>query len=134
MDIILDTHILIWALEDDPVLSQNAKELINDPDNNIYFSAVSVMEISIKHMKNPALMKKSGKDLYEKSLEAGYYTMPLKPKHAVCLDDLQVKESGLVNHDPFDRALIAQAKREKMYLMTSDSVMKYYDEPCIMIV
>ena len=62
------------------------------------------------------------------------YTMPLKPKHAVCLDDLKIKESGFVNHNPFDRALIAQAKREKMFLMTSDGVMKNYDEPCIMMV
>ena len=134
MDLILDTHIAIWALDNDERLSDEARILINDPENNIYFSAVSVMEVSIKNRKNPNLIDRNGKEFYDECLEAGYYTMPLKPKHAVCLDDLKIKESGYESHDPFDRALIAQAKREKMFLMTSDSVMKYYDEPCIMMV
>ena len=134
MDLILDTHILIWALENNQRLSEKARSLISDPDNNIYFSAVSVMEVSIKHRRYPSVMKKGGKELYEKCLEAGYYPMPLKPKHAVCLDDLKVRENDFVNQDPFDRSLIAQAKGEKMYLLTSDGIMKHYDEPCIMMV
>ena len=134
MDFILDTHVAIWALENDKKLSKEAKEIINDMNNNIYFSALSVMEIAIKHKKNPDVMDWEGKEFYQDCLNAGFYTMPLKPKHAMWLDDLKVKGDAYVNRDPFDRALIAQAKQENMILLTHDRIMEYYDEPCIMLV
>ncbi len=134
MDYILDTHVAIWALENDKKLSKEAKEIIDDMDNNIYFSALSVMEIVIKHKKNPGIMDWEGKEFYEDCLNAGFYTMPLKPKHAIRLDELRVKEGMTVNGDPFDRGLIAQAKQEKMILLSHDKIMKNYDEPCIRMV
>ena len=134
MDYILDTHIAMWAIDDDERLSKEARDIISNLDNNIYFSALSVMEICIKHRKNPSIMKKTGTDLYEKCLEAGYYPMPLKPKHAIRLDDLNLKEGTYVNGDPFDRGLIAQAKQEKMILLSHDKIMENYDEPCIRMV
>lgn len=134
MHILLDTHIALWALDNDTKLSKEAKELINDLNNSIYFSAISVMEISIKHKKNPNIINRTGTDFYNQCLEAGYYTMPLKPKHAILLDNLNVKDNSYVNNDPFDRALIAQAKRENMILLTHDKIMEYYDEDCIKIV
>ena len=134
MDIVLDTHIAIWALENNDNLSNEAKEMIYDLDNNIYFSALSVMEICIKHKKNPEAMEWEGKEFYQCCLDAGFYTMPMKPKHAIFLDDLKVKDKCSVNGDPFDRGLIAQAKQEKMLLLSHDRVMENYDEPCIRMV
>ncbi len=134
MDYILDTHIAMWAIEGNERLSEEAREIIQDEDNNIYFSALSVMEIGIKHKKNPQIMKRSGSQFYERCLEAGYYTMPMKPKHAIFMDDLRVKEGTYVNDDPFDRGLIAQAKQEGMILLSHDKVMESYDEPCIRMV
>lgn len=134
MDIILDTHIAIWALEDNDNLSDEAKEMIYDLDNNVYFSALSVMEICIKHKKNPEVMEWDGKEFYQYCLDAGFYTMPMKPKHAILLDDLKVKNERSINGDPFDRGLIAQAKQEKMLLLTHDRIMENYDESCIKMI
>ena len=134
MDYILDTHIAMWAIEGSERLSDEAWNIIADEDNNIYFSALSVMEIGIKHKKLPQMMKRSGKEFYEKCLDAGYFTMPMKPKHAICMDDLKFKEGAYVNGDPFDRGLIAQAKQEGMILLTHDKVMESYDESCIKMV
>ena len=120
MDIILDTHILIWALDEDDRLSEGARRLIDDNNNFIYFSSLSVMEIAIKHKKNPDKMDWSAEELYHDCLEAGYYTLPFKPKHAIHLDGLKLKEGSRVNGDPFDRGLIAQAKQEGMILLSHD--------------
>lgn len=134
MDYILDTHIIIWALDGDKRLSEELRTIIEDENNNIYFSALSVMEVGIKHKKNPDAMDWSGKELYEDCLKAGYYTMPMKPKHAICMDDLKLKEGAYANGDPFDRGLIAQAKQEGMILLSHDRMMESYDEPCIRMV
>lgn len=133
MDFLLDTHIAIWALDDDDRLSKHARDIIIDGNNNIYFSAISVMEISIKYNKDPKLFNRSGESFYQDSLNSGYYTLPLKPKHAICMDTLKLKE-GYTHNDPFDRALIAQAKKEGFKLLTHDAMLKHYDEECIMFV
>ena len=134
MDVILDTHIAMWAIEDNELLSDEARGIINNDDNFIYFSALSVMEIAIKHKKFPNVMKRNGTEFYEKCLEAGYYTLPFKPKHAIYLDGLKLKEGSRVNGDPFDRGLIAQAKQEGMILLSHDKIMEFYDEDCIRMV
>ena len=133
MDIILDTHIALWALENNDKLSHYAKEMISDLNNNIYFSAISVMEISIKHKKFPDLFKISGEDFYNDCLNAGYYTMPLKSKHAIFMDKLNLKD-GFIHNDPFDRALLAQAKQERFIFLSHDHMFENYNENFIMIV
>ncbi len=134
MDYILDTHIAMWAIEGNERLSKEAVDIISDEENNIYFSALSVMEIGIKHQKNPRKMIRSGKEFYEKCLDAGYYTLPMKPKHAIYMDGLKLKEGCIDNGDPIDRGLIAQAKEEGMILLSHDRLMEYYDEDCIRMV
>ena len=133
MDYLLDTHIALWALDDNDKLSKRAKEIIIDKNNNIYFSAVSVMEISIKYNKFPEQFNRSGKSFYQDSLDSGYYTLPLKPKHAIYMDDLILKD-GYTHNDPFDRTLLAQAKQEGFIFLTHDHIFEHFDENCIMIV
>ena len=134
MDVILDTHVLIWALDGDDRLSEEARRIINNDGNFIYFSSLSVMEIGIKHQKNPSAMDWTSQELYQECLNAGYYTLPFKPKHAIYLDGLKLKEGSRVNGDPFDRGLIAQAKQEGMILLSHDKIMEFYDEDCIRMV
>ena len=133
MDYILDTHIALWCLYDDSKLSAETFEIINNPNHNIYFSAVSVMEIAIKHRKYPDSFNKDAQTFYQNSLDSDFYAMPLKPKHAICMDTLKLKE-GYTHNNPFDRALIAQAKKEGFKLLTHDEMLKHYDEECIMFV
>ena len=72
MNLLLDTHILIWALNEDPRLPERAKELILDADNAVYYSAVSIWEISIKHANHPDNVSFSGKELSQFCQEAGF--------------------------------------------------------------
>ena len=56
MKILLDTHVLLWLLEDNPRLTSRARQLIDDKENELCFSSISIAEIAIKHRKNPRLM------------------------------------------------------------------------------
>ena len=133
MDYLLDTHIALWALYDDTKLSDSVLEILNNHENNVYFSAVSVMEVAIKHHKYPDTFEKDAKTFYQNSLYSDFYTMPLKPKHAIYMDSLNLKD-GYIHNDPFDRALLAQAKQEGFIFITHDHMFERYDENCIMIV
>ena len=53
MNLLLDTHIAIWALNDDPALSEKARKLLLDPDNTVYYSTVSAWEVLLKHARRP---------------------------------------------------------------------------------
>lgn len=131
MNLLLDTHILIWTLNEDPRLSDRAKQLILDPDNVIYYSAVSIWEISIKHSTHPDNVEFSGQDLLRYCREAGFLPLDMRDRHICALEMITRKEGAPFHHDPFDRMLLAQAKAENMSFLTHDSLIPYYDERCI---
>ena len=78
MNLLLDTHLLIWALNEDPRLSNKARELILDSDNAIYYSAVSIWEVSIKHSLHPDDIACSGKELAQYCKEAGFIPVEMR--------------------------------------------------------
>ncbi len=131
MRYLLDSHILIWALFSDDKLSDTVYQIINNPKNEIYYSAVSVWEIGIKHAKSPEKMPISGQLLVCSSEEAKMRSLPITKMHALMLDTLQRAENTPPHNDPFDRMLIAQAKTENMILLTHDHLFKDYGEACI---
>ena len=133
MKILLDTHILLWALIDDPKLDEQARMLIDNPDNLIYYSAASIWEIAIKHNKNPQLIPFGPEDVVRYCDEAGFLSLPITLWHATETYNLKVKDGAIVSNDPFDRMLVAQAKIECMPFLTHGSKMQYYDEPCVMM-
>ena len=132
MKLLLDTHILIWALNDDPALSETARELILDPDNVVYYSTVSVWEIAIKHAAHPDNVGFTGRELADFCRDAGYLCLDVKDRHVFALETLKYPEDAPRHNDPFDRMLISQAKAENMTLLTHDSLIPYYDEKCIL--
>ena len=134
MNLLLDTHILIWALNEDPRLPVKAREMILDEDNVVYYSSVSIWEISIKHSFHPDNVEFSGKELAQFCQEAGFLPVEMKGKHVFALETITRSEGAPVHHDPFDRMLIAQAKAENMSFITHDSLLPYYDEKCIILV
>ena len=134
MNLLLDTRILIWALNDDPRLSEKAKEMILDTDNAIYYSSVSIWEIAIKHASHPDDIEFSGKELAQFCQEAGFLSLEMKDKHVFALETVTRADGAPPHHDPFDRMLIAQAKAENMSLVTHDAVLPYYKEKCIIAV
>ena len=132
MNLLLDTHILIWALNEDPRLSERARDLILDAANAIYYSTVSIWEVSIKHTAHPDNVEFTGKELADFCHEAGFLPLELKEKHLFSLETMKRTEGAPPHHDPFDRILIAQAKAENMSFLTHDALLLYYEERCIL--
>ena len=132
MIILLDTHVIIWALTNDPQLTDEAKALIMDPENTVAISTVSLWEIAMKNQKAPHLCPYHEKEILDYCVNAGYLVMDIKAKHILEICGLRTKPGAvLTNHDPFDRMLIAQAKSEKVTLLSHDRNFAYYEEDCI---
>ena len=131
MNLLLDTHIAIWALNDDPALSEKARELLLDPDNTVYYSTVSVWEVLLKHARRPDSIPFDEADFCEGCREAGFVPLGLADKHILCVRTLTRPDSAREHHDPFDRLLLAQAKVENMSFLTHDELIPGYGERCI---
>ena len=129
MNILLDTHIAIWALLDSPKLSQKARDLIVDPDNTIYYSVVSVWEVLLKHTEHPDNMDLTAKVFSESCKDAGFVPLELRDKHVIAVSAFPPIVEG--HKDPFDRLLLAQAKTENMSLLTNDGKLPLYHEKCV---
>ncbi len=134
MNILLDTHELIWTLNDDPRLSKKAEEYIMNPDNDIFYSTVSIWEAAIKHAIRPDNVKFTGKVLSQYCQLAGFYNLPVNDKHVFAMELLQRPDSAPEHHDPFDRLLLGQAKSENMLFLTHDTLIPYYNERCVVSV
>ena len=118
MKILLDTHLLLWWLEASPLLSAQAKEMICDPENTVFVSAVSLWEIWLKQslgkLRLPA-------DFAEKLADESFESLPLMASQT-----RQVSSLPWHHRDPFDRMLIAQAQVEKLALLTADEALAAY--------
>ncbi len=119
MNLLLDTHVLIWALENNSTLSKEAIVAIQNGKNRIFVSAASAWEMSIKQ----ALGKLEVPNNLQQELEQHRFTMlDINLKHAQLAGSLPD-----IHKDPFDRMLIAQAKLEKLILITRDKYISQYD-------
>jgi PIN domain nuclease of toxin-antitoxin system len=115
--LLLDTHILLWALADDPSLPKVHREALKEAE--LYVSAASVWEVGIKR----ALGKLDvPSDLFEVAVQAGCRQLPISWAHAQAASALPLHHA-----DPFDRMLIAQANLEGLVLASADKMMRQYD-------
>ena len=132
MNLLLDTHIALWAIGNNPKLPDKAKELILDPDNTIYFSAISTWEVMMKHSVPNSSLSITAPEFISYCEEAGFFPLNLVNKHVVTASHLDTSEADKHGHkDPFDRLLLAQAKAENFSLLTHDSKIDYYNEKCV---
>ncbi len=122
MKLLLDTHILLWALADSPLLSEKARRLVGDAANDCFYSPVSLAEIAIKHRKHPGDMVLSASEARAAFLAAGFMESPFSSRHAAELDVLPPFHA-----DPFDRMLLAQAAAEGLRLVSHDDRVALYD-------
>lgn len=138
MNYLLDTHILLWALageeSDKKLLPDIAAKIINNHDNTIYYSSISIFEIEIKRITKPDLKLPSGESVIAFCKEAGYEMIPLYDTHSLLMKTLKKEECGKDHKDPYDWLLISQANSEGMKFITSDNKLKHYLEDCIMYV
>jgi PIN domain nuclease of toxin-antitoxin system len=121
MKLLLDTHILLWAAGEPEQLSSQAKALIEDLENQLYFSAASLWEISIKNKLGRADFKVDLPVLRRNLLDNGFEEIVITSAHTLSIGALPD-----IHKDPFDRMLIAQTVVEGVTLMTADSVVAEY--------
>lgn len=112
MNLLLDTHALLWWLGGDPELSKAARDAISSAENIVFVSAATVWEMSIKK----ALGKLNTPGNLEEALEANnFLPLAITIRHALAVANLRS-----IHQDPFDRMLVAQAKLERLTLVTRD--------------
>ncbi len=124
MKLLLDTHLLLWAAGEPSRLSKEARNLINDPDNELLFSAASLWEVSIKRGLGREGFNADPRLLRRGLIDNGYGELPIRSDHVVVLDGLPA-----IHKDPFDRILVAQAVAEGIELLTTDSQVAQYRGP-----
>ena len=134
MNILLDTHIAVWAITNDPRLSKKAREIILDIDNNIYVSAVSTLEVNNKRKSKKNNLEFTTAEFIECCEEAGYLPLPLKSRHFLAENSLIWRGDGEEHKDPYDRLLLAQAKSENYHLITHDRMIPLFGEKCVLAV
>jgi PIN domain nuclease of toxin-antitoxin system len=119
MNVLLDAHILIWALENNPALSENARNAITEGSNMVFVSSASIWEISIKQSIGKL---KAPDNLLEELLSHRFSLLDINAEHALLAGELPH-----IHKDPFDRMLVAQAKIEKLTLISIDPHIARYE-------
>lgn len=124
MRLLLDTHVLLWALVDDERLGRDARARIEDDRALVYVSAASLWEASIKAAAGRLALR--GVDLVAHVRDAGFVELPVTGEHGWVAGQLPIH-----HRDPFDRLLVAQARAERLLLATADSALGAYDVPLL---
>ncbi len=118
MSLLLDTHVVLWWLTDDPTLPEPIKDRL-DTEPDVYVSPATVWEVAIKQsigkLTEPA-------DLPERVRDSGFRSLPITAAHAIAAGRLPP-----IHRDPFDRMLIAQAQLEGLTLVTRDARIQKYE-------
>ena len=124
MNLLLDTHLLLWAAGAPDRLPAVARDLIEDPGNILIFSVASLWEIAIKRGLGRDDFRVDPRLLRRGLIDNGYAELAITSEHVVTVDSLPP-----LHRDPFDRLLIAQATAEGVTLLTSDEALAAYPGP-----
>lgn len=123
MRLLLDTNILLWRMHGQPRLRPDVDRMVRAADE-LFVSAVSFLELGVKasigKLRLPA-------EIRERTLESGVRILGLSPEHG-----LGIAALPLHHRDPFDRALIAQARHEGLTIVTADRHFQAYDVPVVL--
>lgn len=124
MHLLLDTHLLLWAASEPERLSPKAVTWIESPDHQLWFSAASIWEVSIKAGFGRADFRVDPHLLRRGLVENGYHELTINAQHAASVTHLPD-----IHKDPFDRMLVAQAEYEGFLLLTVDELVLRYPGP-----
>lgn len=123
MNLLLDTHIALWWLADDPAVTQTVRDHIGDTRNLVFVSAATVWEVSIKASIGKLEVDDSWLDAL---LADGFEQLPVRWSHAE-----RVRRLPMIHRDPFDRIIIAQSMEEHLTLVTADETIPTYPVHCL---
>lgn len=119
MQILLDTHIVLWALNSPEKLTQKQIDALENPMNQIFVSSISIAELMIKCSIGKLEIDD---DLVDLIKQMGFEYLNYTPQDAMGLKDLP-----FIHRDPFDRMLITQAKQNRFVLMSNDAIVRQYE-------
>jgi len=123
MRLLQDTNVLIWALTEPSRLDAATRELLEDADNEVFFSAASIWEIAIKARLGRVDFDHKPRDVARTARATGFVELPVYADAAALVETLP-----LHHRDPFDRLLVAQAMAGPLQLLTSDPLLTSYSE------
>lgn len=120
MNLLIDTHLILWGANAPEKISAAARSMIDDPSNEAWFSAASMWEVAIKRARHKNL-EAEFQVLRRGLLASGWRELGVNSEHVVAVLDLPP-----IHKDPFDRMLVAQAKVEGLTLLTADKIVARY--------
>lgn len=123
MRLLLDTHVLLWALSDPGRLSGTVRDLLEDATSEVLFSAANIWEIAIKASLGRADFAARPEQVAQAARMTGFVELPVNADAAARVADLPLR-----HRDPFDRLLVAQAIAEPARLYTVDPLLPPYSE------
>ncbi len=123
MRLILDTHLLLWAVAASRRLPAEARDLLIDPRNTVFYSAASIWEIAIKSRLGRRDFRVDIRRLLVAAVETGFVELPVTSAHAA-----RVATLPDLHRDPFDRLLVGQALAESAVLLTNDAPLGEYSK------
>jgi PIN domain nuclease of toxin-antitoxin system len=121
--LLVDTHVLLWAVAQPDRLPASSRKSLESPDNEVLFSAASICELSIKLQVRRISLAVMPEEIAEAALRMGFEELSVTAAHAA-----GVRRLPLHHRDPFDRLLIAQAIHEPARLLTADRVLAQYSD------
>ena len=124
MQLLLDTHLLVWAMGEPERLDPALVHLLEDPMNTPVFSVASLWELVIKRGLDRPDFQMEPSLLRQALLEAGWRELPVEAHHALAVGQLPP-----LHRDPFDRLLLAQAQADGLLLITADRQLAQYPGP-----
>ncbi len=128
MNLLLDTHVALWAITDSPKLNATARDLLQSPRTTVWVSVASLWEIAIKHGLGRGDMPVSAQEAAGYFTDSGFRFLPIELEHTLAVASLPSH-----HQDPFDRILIAQAMVEPMRLLTHDDLVARYSDTIIKV-
>jgi PIN domain nuclease of toxin-antitoxin system len=127
MRLLLDSHAFLWAITDSNELSTKARDVLTDPDNELFLSVASIWELAIKaSIGKLTLRMPLGDLLLSARHDLGLRVLQVELDHALAVQDLPFH-----HRDPFDRLLVVQARSKGMPILSRDAVFDRYELPRI---
>lgn len=123
MKVLLDTHVLLWAIIEPKRLGGESRRVLEDPENEVLFSAASIWEIAIKSALGRADFRVPPSEIVASARKTGFAELPVRSDAMLLVATLPA-----YHRDPFDRLLVAQALAEPAVLYTADAQLEPYSD------
>ena len=126
MDLLIDTHAVLWFITEDRRLPKKTKQIIEDVLNNCFVSIATLWEIAIKNSLGRLELNADIEVIFRIIDETGFELLPITVNHILAYTSLEFH-----HHDPFDRIIIAQAIHENLIIISKDEKFDNYNVPLL---